>query len=167
MKTGNRWAGAALLVAIVAGFLGGCASVPKVEMTKETAARVKRVALLGVVEPAQVEVANLGGAASAFGIVGGLVQGASNASNAKEFTALAKAQNVSFADALLTSMEQALKASGYEVVQARDQRPSSVRTARATISARCRRRRTRCSRSGSACSVTCPSRCRCVTSRGW
>ena len=45
--------------------LSGCASVPNIEADTAAAAQIKRVAVLGIHEPANVQVANIGGAAMA------------------------------------------------------------------------------------------------------
>lgn len=109
--------------AVLLALFSGCASVPKVEMSRDSAARLKKIALLDVTEPHDVQVADLGGAAGAFGLVGGLIQAASNADNAKKFTAAIKEQKVSFSNALLGALERALKADGFEVVRLPNQKP--------------------------------------------
>lgn len=112
-------AGSALLVVL----LSGCASVPKIEADRAVTGQIKRVAVLGVQEPAVVEVANLGGAASAFGLVGGLIQGSVNADHAKQFGEALKQQKLSLAEPLERAVAEALKADGFEVTVDRDQKP--------------------------------------------
>jgi hypothetical protein len=46
---------------------------------------MKKIALLSIPEPGEVPVANLGGAAGAFGCIGGLVQADVNLGQAKQF----------------------------------------------------------------------------------
>jgi hypothetical protein len=113
----------ATLTGSIALLLGGCASAPNVDIDHAAAARIKRIAILGVPEPANIEAANLGGTASAFGLIGGLVQGSNNVDRAKKFTATLKQQNFSPAESLLHAMEQSLKAQGFDVVIVRDQKP--------------------------------------------
>lgn len=94
-------AGAA--IALIAAFLSGCASVPRVEMDKTASRNIKRIAVLEVVPPA-LHVVNEGGAAGGFGLIGAAIQGGINADNTKKFSALAAqkrfAQDKDMADAL-------------------------------------------------------------------
>jgi hypothetical protein len=103
--------------------MSGCASAPNVNMDKTAAARIKRVAVLAIPEPPQIQVANLGGGASAFGLIGGLVQGANNEQRAKEFTAQVRQQKLSVSEPLLAALERELKNDGFEVIIERTQKP--------------------------------------------
>lgn len=112
-----------LLAAIVGLLLGGCVSAPNVDLDAAHRSTLHRIALLGIPEPAQVQVANIGGAAGAFGIIGGLAQAASNNEHAKGFTAALRQQHVAFAPQLAADLTRALEADGYVVVDAHDQHP--------------------------------------------
>lgn len=104
--------------------LAGCASrtVPAVDMNKAAITKIRRIALLKVAEPKNIEVVNLGGAASAFGLVGGLIQAGNNSSHTTDFLAEFKRQKCSLAQPLIAGFVQALTAGGYEVVVV-DQKP--------------------------------------------
>ncbi|MCX6952620.1 MAG: hypothetical protein NTV51_10725 [Verrucomicrobia bacterium] len=113
----------ALLTVVVLALFSGCASVPNVDFNRATSPQLKKVAILGITEPAAIEAANLGGTASAFGLIGGLVQGSNNVDRAKKFTAALKEQKFSVSESLLAATEAALKRDGFEVVLAREQKP--------------------------------------------
>lgn len=102
---------------------GGCVSVPNVDIDRSASTPIKRIAVLGVREPANIQVANLGGAAGAFGLIGGLVQGATNADHSKQFAAVLTQQKISFSETLLSAVEKSLKEDGIDVTLARDQKP--------------------------------------------
>ena len=103
--------------------LGGCVSAPKIEIEKETAATLKRIAVLDIHEPHNFQVANLGGAAAAFGIAGALVQVSTNADHAKQFVAVLKERRISFAADLQAAVVKALQADGFQVSLAPGQHP--------------------------------------------
>jgi hypothetical protein len=103
--------------------LSGCASVPNIEADKTAAAQIKRVAVLGIHEPANVQVANIGGAAMAFGAIGGLIEGTTNASHSKQFAEALNQQKRSLSEPLLAAVTQSLKEDGFEVTVASDQKP--------------------------------------------
>jgi len=103
--------------------LSGCASVQNIDADKGAVGTTKRIALLGIHEPRNVAIVNIGGAAGAFGLIGGLIQGDANASHSKDFVAKLKQQKVSLSEPLLEVVTQALKNDGYEVTVVRDQKP--------------------------------------------
>jgi hypothetical protein len=108
---------------LTAALLAGCASVPKVEVDAAAATQIKRVAVLRVAEPTNVQVANLGGAAGAFGLVGGLIQGTTNADHSKQFVEALRQRKTSLSEPMLAAVTQSFKGDGFEVTVARDQKP--------------------------------------------
>jgi len=110
-------------VGLAAALLSGCASVPNIEADKAAATQIKRIAVLGIHEPANVQVANLGGAAGAFGLVGGLIQGTTNADHSKQFAEALQQRKQSLSEPMLAAVTQSLKEDGFEVMVAADQKP--------------------------------------------
>lgn len=102
----------------------GCASAPSIDADRAAVTRIKRIAVLAISEPTNVQVANIGGAAMGFGLVGGLIQGGVNASHSKQFVELLKTRKHSFAQPLEESLSQVLHDEGYEVTVVRDQKPT-------------------------------------------
>jgi hypothetical protein len=103
--------------------LSGCVSVPNIEADKTVAAQIKRVVVLGIHEPANVQVANIGGAPMAFGAIGGLIQGATNVDHSKQFAEALRQQKQSLSEPMLTAITQSLREDGFEVTVAADQKP--------------------------------------------
>jgi len=108
---------------LVAALLSGCASVPNVEADKAATTQMKRVAVLGIREPGNVEVVNIGGAAGAFGLIGGLIQGSTNADHSKQFVEALRKQKQSLSEPMLAAVTQSLKEDGFEVTVAADLKP--------------------------------------------
>ena len=71
--------------------------------------------MLAVREPPVIQVVNIGGAAGAFGAIGGLVQGLSNAENSKAFLAEMVRRKVSFKEPMLDAVEDSLRKDGFGV----------------------------------------------------
>ncbi len=111
------------VVSIAEVLLSGCASVPNIEADKAAATQIKRIAVLGIREPANVQVVNLGGAAGAFGLVGGLIQGSTNADHSKQFVEAMRQRKTSLSEPMLAAVTQSLKDDGIEVTVAVDQKP--------------------------------------------
>ena len=109
--------------ALAALLLAGCASAPNIEVDRAAATQVKRVAVLGIHEPTNVTVMNIGGAAGAFGLIGGLIQGGTNADHSKQFAEALKQQKQSLSEPMLAAITQSLKEDGFEVTVAADQKP--------------------------------------------
>ncbi len=103
--------------------LTGCVSVPNIEADKAATTQIKRIAVLGIHEPGNIQVANLGGGAMAFGAIGGLIQGVTNVDHSKQFVEVLKQQKQSLSEPLERAVTEALKADGFEVTVARDQKP--------------------------------------------
>ena len=95
---------AAFLPTIFALFLSGCVSVPNVDADRATTNRIKKITLLAIPAPREIPVANLGGAAGAFGLVGGLVQAGVNSSHAKQFAEFLAAKKIDLARTLEDSV---------------------------------------------------------------
>ena len=104
--------------------LAGCATrtVPAVDMNETAVTKTKRIALLKIAEPNNVAIVNLGGAAGAFGLVGGLIQAGNNSSHTADFLAEFHRQKRSLAQPLTAGFSQAITDAGYEVVVV-DQKP--------------------------------------------
>jgi hypothetical protein len=102
--------------------IAGCASVPNIEADKSTANQIKSIAVLAINQPRNVQVANIGGAAGAFGLVGGLIQGGTNADHAKQFADVLNKQKAPLGETMLAGVEQSLKDAGYAVTVIRDQK---------------------------------------------
>ena len=113
-----------LILGVFAASLGftGCASVPRVEPDKAALKSVRSIALLRVQEPRAVEVANLGGAAGAFGLIGGIAQGVNNLNRTEDFVTALRESKRSLAEPFSAKLVEALKASGYQVTVS-DQQP--------------------------------------------
>jgi hypothetical protein len=103
--------------------LGACASAPSVDVDRAAATGIKRIAILGIHEPKGVEVVNLGGVAAGFGLVGGLIQGATNADHSKTFVAALRLRKPTLSDEMLRAITLALRDDGFEVTVAADQKP--------------------------------------------
>ena len=115
----RTWGG----VVLAAMALSACVSVPKVEADKSRLSTVKKVALLEVAAPKRVVVANQGGAAGAFGLIGAAIQGSTNENNTKRFAAELNSRNVPVAATLRSTLEAELRKAGYQVVHLQGQGP--------------------------------------------
>jgi hypothetical protein len=93
----------------------GCVSAPRVEADKVALRSARSIALLRVQEPRAIDVANMGGAAGAFGLVGGIAQGINNSNRTEEFVAALRERNHSFAGPLRAQLVEALQKDGYQV----------------------------------------------------
>lgn len=105
--------------------LAGCVSAPNVAADKATLTRIKRVAVLDLHAPDVVMVQNFG-LAMGFGVIGGAIQGGSNAANSKAFTAAIAQHKPSLNDALVASVSQSLRDSGFEVTVVGNQKPKKA-----------------------------------------
>jgi hypothetical protein len=103
--------------------LGGCFTAPSVDADRNATGRMKRIALLSIPEPSEIPVANIGGAAFAFGAVGGLVQANTNIGQAKDFAAFLKSRNLDVARHFEEEVIRSLHEAGYQVSLVTDQRP--------------------------------------------
>jgi hypothetical protein len=113
-----------IAISVLSGLLlGGCVTAPSVNADRNATGRMRKIALLSIPEPGEVPVANMGGAASAFGLVGGLVQANNNLGQAKDFAGDLKAKNIDVARHFEEEISQALRASGYDVSVVSGQRP--------------------------------------------
>lgn len=101
---------------LVALGMGGCVSVPRVEMDKASSARIAKVALLKVAPAPSPTVTNTGGAAVAFGLVGALVQVGVNSSHGKIYATAVGERTATLAPDMMAALADALAQGGYEVV---------------------------------------------------
>jgi len=111
-----------LMGALLALVLTGCPSVPNVDIDKSAATQVKSIAILAINPPRNVQVANIGGAAGAFGAIGGLIQGSATVDHSKQFVAVLNQRKTPLAEDLLSAIGQALKDDGLVVSVTRDQK---------------------------------------------
>lgn len=115
--------GALVLGAMVLSLVfSGCASVPRVDPDKAALQSVRSIALLRVQEPRAVEVANIGGTAGAFGMIGGIVQAVNNGNRTEEFVSALRQRNQSLAEPLTIKLRDLLQEAGYQV-NVSDQQP--------------------------------------------
>jgi hypothetical protein len=103
--------------------LGGCITAPSVNADRGATGQMRKIALLSIPEPSEIPVANIGGAAAAFGLVGGLVQADINLGQAKDFAAYLKAKNLDVARHFEEELTLALRTAGYDVIVVSGQRP--------------------------------------------
>jgi hypothetical protein len=119
LKNAVSWA---MSVAVIGTFTG-CASVPMQAFEKKDAAPVRKIALLQIEEPPKYLIHNIGGAAMAFGLIGGLAQAADGISKTDRFTQQMKEQKVALGEQMAQTVAEALEKEGYEVVYLSNQRP--------------------------------------------
>lgn len=108
-----------LCVVLICCLLAGCAGVPIVQFDRSKSVP-HSIALVSVVQPKTNFVVNFGGASSAFGLIGGLIQGGINESHSNTYTEMVKQNNVSFSEMVTSSLAKQLEAKGYTVVLAND-----------------------------------------------
>jgi hypothetical protein len=114
----------AVTLIVLSGFLlGGCVTAPSVDADRNALRRLAKIAVLSIPEPAEIPVANLGGAASAFGLVGGLVQANNNLGQAKQFAEDLKAKDIDVARHFEEEILRSLREAGYEAVLVTGQKP--------------------------------------------
>lgn len=116
---GNLWTVCVLLLG-----LSGCVTVPKIELNQNESKNIKTIALLNVAEPQSEQVINMGGGAALFGLVGGIVQGATNSSHSTSYTKLVADQKIHFSPDIVETITNQLTASGFQVVYLNDQKPA-------------------------------------------
>lgn len=112
-----------VLSATVGLLISGCVTVPNVDADRAATNRIKKIALLAVPAPKEIPVANLGGASSAFGLVGGLIQASVNSSQARQFAEFLALKKIDLAQNLEAEVIAALKADGFEVTVEKNQKP--------------------------------------------
>lgn len=113
-----------LTTIILSGFLlGGCVTAPSIDADRNATGRLRKIALLSIPEPSEIPVANMGGAASAFAIVGSLVQINNNLGQAKQFAEYMRRRDLDVARHFEQDLMASLREAGYEVVLVTGQRP--------------------------------------------
>src|SRR6266702_4798978 len=118
-KTLSTSAVASFIVATIV--LTGCASLPKTDLAANNREKLHSIAMLDVTEPRGESVVNLGGAAGAFGLIGGLVQGGINANHTSTYTQRVASEKIAFAPVVNDSLTTRLSSNGYEIVPLHDQ----------------------------------------------
>lgn len=103
-------------------FLTGCASLPKNDLTAQNREKLHSIAVLQVSEPRAENVWNLGGAAGAFGLVGGIVQAGINSSHSTTYTQKAASEKILFAPIVNDGIVSRLSSDGYQIVKLSDQK---------------------------------------------
>lgn len=103
--------------ALLVTLLSGCANVPKMDLNADSRQKLHTIAVLDVNEPKGVAVVNFGGAAGAFGLIGGLVQGAVNASHSSTYTKRVASDKIVFAPVVADRVIGQLTENGYQVVK--------------------------------------------------
>lgn len=106
---------------IVATLLTGCASLPKTDLTDGNREKIHSIGMLDVAEPRGESVINYGGAAGAFGLVGGLVQAGVNSSHTSTYTQHVASSKITFAPIVNDGLATRLSSNGYDVVALHDQ----------------------------------------------
>jgi hypothetical protein len=101
--------------AFLALLLSGTAVASDTDLPKPAVAGVERITLLAVRDPFFFEVRNIGGAAGAFGILGGVAQEASNIDHAKDFHAALDERKLSLSAPLQAALLVSLRQDGYRV----------------------------------------------------
>ncbi|KVN96722.1 hypothetical protein WJ70_09570 [Burkholderia ubonensis] len=105
--------GCGLLVTL----LSGCVNLPQTNLNADNRQKLHSIAVLEVNEPKAVGVVNIGGAAGAFGLIGGLAQAAVNASHTSTYTKRVANDKVVFAPVVADSVIGHLTENGYQVVK--------------------------------------------------
>ncbi|KVO51917.1 hypothetical protein [Burkholderia stagnalis] len=105
--------GCGLLVTL----LSGCANVPNMDLNADNRQKLHTIAVLDVNEPKSVAVVNIGGAAGAFGLIGGLAQAAVNASHTSTYTKRVANDKIVFAPVVADRVIGHLTENGYQVVK--------------------------------------------------
>lgn len=96
--------------------LTGCASLPKTDLAANNREKLHSIAMLDVTEPRGESVVNLGGAAGAFGLIGGLVQGGINANHTSTYTQRVASEKIVFGPVVNDDLTTRLSSNGYEIV---------------------------------------------------
>ncbi|KWO77626.1 hypothetical protein [Burkholderia ubonensis] len=105
--------GCGLLVTL----LSGCVNLPQTNLNADNRQKLHSIAVLEVNEPKAVGVVNIGGAAGAFGLIGGLAQAAVNASHTSTYTKRVASDKIVFAPVVADSVIGHLTENGYQVVK--------------------------------------------------
>jgi hypothetical protein len=119
----NKTLSTSALACIIAAttLLTGCASLPKTDLASSNREKLHSIAMLDVTEPRGESVVNFGGAAGAFGLIGGLVQGGINANHTSTYTQHVASEKITFAPVVNDGLTTRLSSNGYEIVALHDQ----------------------------------------------
>jgi hypothetical protein len=119
----NKTLSTSALTAIVIAttLLTGCTTLPKTDLATSNREKLHSIAMLDVAEPHGESVVNFGGAAGAFGLIGGLVQGGINSNHTSTYTQHVASGKIAFAPVVSDGLTTRLASDGYEIVTLHDQ----------------------------------------------
>ncbi|MFM0721236.1 hypothetical protein PQQ53_15955 [Paraburkholderia strydomiana] len=118
-KTLSTSALAGIIVATT--LITGCTSLPKTDLASSNREKLHSIGVLDVTEPHGESVVNLGGAAGAFGLIGGLVQAGINSNHTSTYTQHVASEKIAFAPVVNDGLTTRLSSNGYEIVALHDQ----------------------------------------------
>ncbi|MEX3813644.1 hypothetical protein AB3X96_25845 [Paraburkholderia sp. BR13439] len=101
---------------VVTTLLTGCTSLPKTDLAASNRQKLHTIAMLDVKEPRGESVVNFGGAAGAFGLIGGLVQAGVNANHTSTYTQRVASEKIVFAPVVDDGLTARLSNAGYQIV---------------------------------------------------
>jgi hypothetical protein len=116
-----RLSNSALAGLTIATLLAGCTSLPKTDLAAGNREKLHTIAILDVKEPRGESVVNFGGAAGAFGLIGGLVQAGVNSNHTSTYTQQVASQKIFFAPVVSDGLTTRLASNGYTIVALHDQ----------------------------------------------
>jgi len=103
-----------VVVAMLAGFLGACASHAPVEASASKLAAIKTIAVLSPPEPETYRVENLSHPGIVFGLVGGLVAAADQSAKQDKLSSALKSQGAAIVSGMAKQLVSHLSRSGYK-----------------------------------------------------
>ena len=106
-----------LQVALIAVGLGaaGCVTFPKQALDKRVRPGIQTIALLQVESPREIEVVNIGGAGSAFGLLGAAVEASEQERKTSNFSAAVRPERSRFGTRMMLALKRGLEEGGYRV----------------------------------------------------
>ena len=108
---------ARLAALLLCAGLCGCVTVPHQDYNKSANARVKKIGVVTVPNPEEYSVAIVHHPGYNFGLVGGLVAAADQGSKTKTFTQQQVGKYIALGPELSGALNEALRGSGFEVLQ--------------------------------------------------
>ncbi len=119
-KVGKLFKGLSKLVLTFSVVLSARTEVPKKELEKSKYKSFKKIALLINTEKTKIAIWNQGGAAAAFGPIGGAIQASSNNEHTKQFLQKLTENGVKLGPAFRSDIKSSLEKAGFEVVLIED-----------------------------------------------
>lgn len=113
LSKATQYAAACLLAAL----LSGCATAPKTDLSAENRNRLHSIVVLEVDEPKEVSVIDDGSVATAFALIGGLVQAGINKSHTDTYMQEIASKGLTFAPIIAHGISDRLAADGYQVAK--------------------------------------------------